>query len=68
MKYDHDIARQILKAMEAHDKDELPMQTYLLPGLDDNSYYFNCRLLSEAGYISVYEFRSQGPNFIGRGR
>ena len=63
MKYDPDIARQILNAMEAHNMDELPMKTYLLPELDQWKYYFHCRLLSEAGYISVYEIRTSGPNF-----
>ena len=57
LKYDPDVARQILNAMEFRDEDELPNQTMLLPELDDTSYYFHCRLLSEAGYISVYELR-----------
>ena len=64
MRYDPDVARQILKAMEAHDDDELPFKTNLLPDQDEASYYFHCRLLSEAGFISVYKIRLQGgPNY-----
>ena len=60
MKYDPDVARQILKAMEAHNDDEIPFRTNLLPDLDDAKYYFHCRLLSEAGFISIYKMRLQG--------
>lgn len=62
MKYDPDIARQILNAMEAHPKDPLPYNTILLPDLDDGCYHYHCRLLSEAGYISAHEVRMQGRN------
>ena len=61
MKYDPDIALQILKAIEAHDRAELPMKTYLLPELDIEKYYYHCRLLSEAGYISAYRVGTSGP-------
>ena len=64
MKFDPDVARQILKAMEAHNDDELPFKTNLLPDLDDAVYHFHCRMLSEAEVISVYEVRLQGgPNY-----
>ena len=63
MQYNADIALQVLKAMEAHNQDELPMKTMLLPDLDDEVYYFHCRLLSEAGYITVYEMRTSALNF-----
>ena len=63
MQYSPDIALQILKAMESHDQDKLPMGANLLPDLDDEVYYFHCRLLSEAGYITVYEIPTQELNF-----
>ena len=63
MQYNPDTALQILRAMEAHDEDELPMKTTLLPNLNDEIYYFHCRLLSEAGFIAVYEVRTQGLNY-----
>ena len=63
MRYDPDIALQILRTMEAHDQDELPMKTMLLPDLDDGVYYYHCRLLSEARYITVYKLPTSGPNF-----
>ena len=63
MKYDPDIALQILKAMEAHGQDELQPKAMLLPDLDDGVYYFHCRLLYEAGYIIVYEVPTSGSNF-----
>ena len=64
MKYEPDIARQILKAMEDHPKDPLPYKTTLISDLDDRLYHYHCRLLSEAGYISVIELRMLGgPNY-----
>lgn len=63
MKYDPDIALQILKAMEDYPKDELPIQTMLLNEADEELYYFHCRLLAEAGYISVYSVKTGGLNY-----
>ncbi len=64
MKYEPDIARRILKAMEDHPKDPLPYKTTLISDLDDRLYHYHCRLLSEAGYISVIELRMLGgPNY-----
>ena len=60
MKYDPDIARRILKAMETHESAELPRETNLLPDLDVAVYFFHCRLLEEADYISTYTMRMQG--------
>ena len=60
MKHDPDIARKILKAIESHESAELPRGTNLLPDLDITVYFFHCRLLEEAGYISTYKIRFQG--------
>lgn len=60
MKFNPDIARRILLAMEAHDNDELPFRTHLIPDLDDATYYFHNRMLADAGLISVYELRKFG--------
>ena len=37
-----------------------PIKTVLIPDLDDAAYHFHNRLLSEAGFISVYETRTFG--------
>ncbi len=63
MKYDPDIALQILRAMEDYPKDELEPQTYLLDGIDEELYYFHCRLLEEAGFITVYSAKTEGLNY-----
>ena len=60
MRYDPDIALQILKAMESHESAELPRGTSLFPDLDAEVYFFHCRLLEEADYISTYKIRFQG--------
>ena len=60
MRYDPDIARQILKAMESHESAELLFGTNLLPNLDVDVYFFHCRLLEEANYISTFKIRFQG--------
>ena len=60
MRYDPDIARQILKGMEYHESAELPFGTNLIPDLDVEVYFFHCRLLEEAGYISTFKMRFQG--------
>ena len=49
--------------MEDYPKDELPIQTMLLNESDEELYYFHCRLLAEAGYISVYSVKTQGLNY-----
>ncbi len=48
LKNDPDVAREILEAMEAHEKDELPMKTSLVPNLNNRIYYFHCRLFSRS--------------------
>ncbi len=60
MRYDPDIARQILNAMESHESAELPRGTNLLSDLDVEVYFFHYRLLEEADYISTYKIRFQG--------
>ena len=60
MKYEPDIARQILKAMESHESAELPFGTNLLPDIDVEVYFFHSGLLEEAGYISTFKIRFQG--------
>ena len=60
MKYDPNIARQILKAMEAHESAEIPRGINLLTDFDIEVYFFHCRLLEEEGYISTYKMRFQG--------
>ena len=60
MRYAPDIALQILKAMESHESAELPRGTSLFPDLDAEVYFFHCRLLEEADYISTYKIRFQG--------
>ncbi len=54
MKYNPDIALQILKAVEEYPEDEIPARKVLLPKVGEDSYSFHSRLLAEAGYISVY--------------
>ena len=63
MKYNPDIALTILRRIEEYPSDEVPMKTNLLEEEDEETYYFHCRLLSEAGFIAVYEVRTQGPNY-----
>lgn len=63
MKYDPDIALEILRKVEEWPSDELPMQTVLLSNIDEESYYFHCRLLGQAGYMTVYEVRLMSRNF-----
>ena len=60
MKYDPDIALQILQGMEALERDEILPQTNLLPNIDIGVYFSHCRWLSERGYISVYNMSMQG--------
>ena len=60
MKYNPDIALQILKAVEEHPEDDLRPKMILLPEIDENLYYFHSRLLSEAGYIRVYKLENRG--------
>ena len=63
MKYNPDIALTILRRIEEYPSDEVPMKTNLLEEQDEETYYFHCRLLSEAGFISVYEVRTQGLDY-----
>ena len=63
MKYSPDLALRILRAMEDHPSDELESQTYLLGDVDEEVYYFHCRLLDEAGYISTYSVKTGGLNY-----
>lgn len=62
MKYDPDVALQILRAIEEYPKDELKPETYLLGEIDKELYYFHCRLLKEAGFITIYRLRTEGGN------
>ena len=63
MKFDPDVALAILRGIEEYPSDELPMKTNLLSELDEETYYFHCRLLSEAGFIAVYIVRTQRLNY-----
>ena len=60
MKFDPDIALKIMRAMEDYPEDEIPRGKLELPEVDDDLYYFHCRLLEEAGYITVYASPSHG--------
>ena len=63
MKFNPDVALTILSKIEEYPSDEIPMKTNLIKELDENTYYFHCRILSEAGFIAVYEVRTQGLNY-----
>ena len=61
MKFDPDIALQILKAIEDFPRDTIPLVPWrpLAPDLDKNVYSFHCRMLEDAGYIEAYEISSR---------
>ena len=60
MRFDPDIALKIMRAMEDYPKDEIPRGKLEISEVDDDLYYFHCRVLEEAGYITVYASPSHG--------
>ena len=60
MKFDPDIALKIMRAMEDYPEDEIPRGKLEISDVDDDLCHFHCRLLEEAGYITVYASPSHG--------
>ena len=59
MKFNPDTALQIMRGIEDHPEDTIPITLLpLIPDMKKEVYSHHCRLLSDAGYIEVYDLSS----------